>query len=219
MTQNLLFGLSAMVLFVLGVSLAVRVKFNNFWQRNLQETLSGDLDVAELVRNISADKGLGGVKVRKGESLAMARYDLNGIIHLPDLPEDSLLYLGVALHELAHLEQENKVPFLPSVLGLIGVICRAGTYLFFPVLIVGILFYWPLVYAGLLVYLLVAVLVVIEIPIEIDASRRAISYANCYYDPDTRKLKKLKQLLRLAILTRLTVLTTGFLEFFLRRGE
>src|SRR6056297_2779148 len=146
MSQSLLFGLSAIVVFILGGSLFVRVKFNNFWKINLQETLASELSVGDLVQKISADRGLGGVEVRKGGSLTMARYDFNGIIHLPDLPENSLLYLGIALHELAHLEQENKVPLLPSILGLIGVICRAGTYLFLPMFLVGILFYWPLVY-------------------------------------------------------------------------
>ena len=91
---------------------------------------------------------------------------------------DSLAAIGVAMHEAGHALQhaEGYAPLrlrtavVPTV--------NIGSRLAWPVLILGLLFSWqPLVEAGVILFALTVVFALISLPVEFNASKRALAAA------------------------------------------
>ncbi len=209
----------AVTVTVLVLSLVVRTRFIkacSLERRRRVGEISSSVDLAE---RITSARDLPEVEVRQGGSAFGGSYHLKDYITVPNAPEWSALSVAVVAHELAHLEQKESTPLLAGISTYLGIIGNYLSYLFVPFLAVGFLFYWPLVPAGLITYLIIVALALLEVPLEMDASRRALGYLREYGDFDGSELNRLKGLLRLAILTRITILTIGFLDLIYTRGD
>lgn len=209
----------AITVLVLIVSLIVRTLFVRRASQSRTSRKPGLLSANELVKKVADDKGFPDLEVHKGGTKLGGAYHSSDCITLPTAPDNSLLTLAVAAHELAHVEQKKKFPVVMSISSYIGVAGNLLSYTFIPLLALGFLFYWPFVFGGLLGYLLIVLFALLEVPVEIDASRRALSYLNRFGRFEGYELDQLKGLLRLAIFTRVTILTVGFLDVFYNRGD
>ncbi len=134
------------------------------------------------------------------------------LVEVERLGDSSLLTLAVSAHEIAHAVQERAYPVAVPLFARLERLVVYLSCLFPPVVLLGFLFYLPLLYGGLGLYLSILLMVLAEVPLEIDASRRAVDYLHRYGEMTENELGELKKLLRLAILTRLTYLTVGFLN-------
>jgi len=142
------------------------------------------------------------------------------LVKVPDLDSSSLLVLGVSAHEISHARQAKARPWVIKTAALLGDLGVTFSYLFPLFLVLGFVFYFPLIYVGLLVYVSILLIVLVELPVELDAMKKAVGYLEEYSDLDENEMRKLKSLLRWAILTRISYLTGGFLIFFdLSRGR
>lgn len=143
---------------------------------------------------------------RKGEFLFK-----EGVVRVPDLEDSSLLTLGISAHELAHASQLRDQRFLVATADIFDRVGIFLSYIFPLTLVIGFIFFFPLLRVALFLYLLILLFVLAKIPLEVDATRKALTYLDRCGELTQVELTRLKKLLGLAILTRLTDLTAGFL--------
>ncbi|MBE5781866.1 MAG: zinc metallopeptidase [Clostridiales bacterium] len=87
----------------------------------------------------------------------------------------SVAALGIAAHEAGHaLQKQENYPFL-SLRTLMVPVVNIGSHLSWPIFLLGIIVSWePLQIAGIVLFSLVVLFSLITLPVEFDASRRAM---------------------------------------------
>ena len=88
----------------------------------------------------------------------------------------SIAAVGIAAHEAGHaLQKKENYPFLSLRTTLVPMV-NIGSNLAWPIFLLGILFSWePLMTAGIVCFSLVVLFSLITLPVEFDASRRAMA--------------------------------------------
>ena len=89
---------------------------------------------------------------------------------------DSIAAIGIAAHEAGHaLQKQDRYPLL-SLRTVIVPAVNIGSNLACPIFFLGILFSWrPLMTAGIACFALAVIFSLITLPVEFDASRRAMA--------------------------------------------
>ena len=88
---------------------------------------------------------------------------------------DSIAALAVAAHEMGHVLQHRDAYAPLSLRTLIAPTVQIGSSLAMPLLILGlVLSYGPLVQAGIVLYALITLFTFITLPVEFNASHRAL---------------------------------------------
>ncbi len=142
-------------------------------------------------------------------------YD-RGVIRIPEPDETSLFGLTVAAHETAHLRQENgKYSFFVYGGKYLEVAGSLISFLIPVNFLLGIIFYLPLAYLAAGLFCVLAVLVAFETIIEVDASKKAISYLKNYAEIRKEELDQVKKILIWAILSRISYFTGGYVVLFI----
>ena len=88
----------------------------------------------------------------------------------------SVAAVGIAAHEAGHaLQKKENYPFLSLRTYLVPAV-NIGSNLAWPIFLLGILFSWePLMIAGIACFALAVLFSLITLPVEFDASRRAMA--------------------------------------------
>lgn len=88
----------------------------------------------------------------------------------------SVAALGIAAHEAGHaLQKQQHYTFLSLRTALVPVV-NIGSSLSWPIFLAGLIFSWePLMTAGIILFAAVVLFTLITLPVEIDASRRAMA--------------------------------------------
>lgn len=88
---------------------------------------------------------------------------------------NSIAAVGIACHEAGHACQHAQGYFPLKIRNFIIPITRFGSNLGIPLALIGIIFSWqPLIYIGIILYAAVAVFQLITLPVEFNASKRAL---------------------------------------------
>ena len=89
---------------------------------------------------------------------------------------DSVAAIGIAAHEAGHaLQKKENYPLLSLRTALVPAV-NIGSTMAWPIFFLGILFSWrPLMTAGIVCFALAVVFSLITLPVEFDASRRAMA--------------------------------------------
>ena len=171
----------------------------------------------QLVRRIVGAEGLPEVEIRERPTLLGGGvFPDRNVITIPEPDGNSLFGLAVAAHETAHLRQREGVfSSLVSHGWYLEVAGSLISYLIPVSLVLGVIFYLPLVYLAAGLFCILAVLVVFEAVIEVDASRRATGYLNEYTDLKGEELDQVKKILFWAILSRISYFTGGYMALFI----
>lgn len=180
---------------------------------------------AEVARQILDDHGLGYVQVDRIGGKLTDNYDpRSNIVHLSQEVYDSssIAAIGVAAHECGHAVQHAEEYGPLKLRSAIIPITNIGSSLSIPLFLIGLLFNFSiLMNIGILLFGLVALFQLITLPVEFNASRRALSTIGergLLTDDETRGAKKvlsaaaltyvaalassLAQLLRLVLISR-----------------
>lgn len=88
----------------------------------------------------------------------------------------SIAALGIAAHEVGHaIQKHQQYPFLALRTAVVPVV-NIGSSLSWPIFFLGLIFSWqPLMTAGIVLFAAVVLFALITLPVEFDASRRAIA--------------------------------------------
>lgn len=127
----------------------------------------------------------------------------------------SVAAIGVAAHECGHAIQ-HKVGYFPLKLRSISVpVANIGSKLSWPIILLGlVLGYMGLAKVGVFLFLFVVAFQLITLPVEFNASHRAIKVLrerNILFDEDLRKAKKV---LTAAAMTYVASLFSSILQLF-----
>lgn len=167
------------------------------------------LTAEQAVRQILAANGLHNVAITRVAGNLTDHYDpRTNSIALSDTVygSRSIAAIGVAAHEAGHAIQHAVGYFPIKVRTAIVPITQFGSKLSTPLLILGLLLgFYPLAYAGILLFAVTTVFQLVTLPTEYNASRRALeALEGGYLDED--ELKGTKKVLSAAASTYLAAL-------------
>ena len=168
------------VLLSLWASSSVKSTFNKYSSQYSIRRITG----ADAARRVLAHNGVGGVRIERVSGSLTDHYDpKTNVIRLSDTVYDSTstAAIGVACHEAGHAVQyaQNYGPI--KLRAAIIPATNIGSRLAMPLILVGLLltfledYSFTLIYLGIACFALSLVFQLITLPVEFNASRRAIA--------------------------------------------
>ena len=168
------------VLLSLWASSSVKSTFNKYSNQYSVRRITG----ADAARRVLAHNGVGGVRIERISGSLTDHYDPTAnVIRLSDTVYDSTstAAIGVACHEAGHAVQyaQNYAPI--KLRAVIIPATNIGSKLAMPLILLGLVltfledFSFTLIYLGIACFALSLVFQLITLPVEFNASRRAIA--------------------------------------------
>ena len=169
-----------MLILIPGIIIALWAQMrvqSNFSKYSRVPSRSG-ISASDMAREILASQGIYNVRVEQVRGTLTDHYDPTAqALRLSDSVgnSNSLAALAVAAHEAGHVLQ-HKDGYAPLMLRNAAVpVINIGSNLAIPLFIIGLIFSWqPLVQIGILLFSLVVLFSLITLPVEFNASRRAM---------------------------------------------
>ncbi len=154
-------------------------RVNSSFQKYDQVRAKSGLTAAQAAELILHNHGIYDVEIRRISGKLTDNYvPSKKILNLSDSTYNStsIAAIGVAAHECGHAVQD-AVGYGPLKLSMaIHPVCAIGSNLGFPILIVGILFsFSPLIQIGIILFSLGVLISLITLPVEYNASDRALA--------------------------------------------
>ncbi len=152
----------------------VKSSYNKFSKVENSKRITG----AYAAQAILTYYGIGDVRIERTSGTLSDHYDPKSkVIRLSDgvYNSTSIAAVGIACHEAGHAAQhaENYVPI--KIRNSLIPVCNIGSTIGIPLAIAGYFFgFEPLVIVGLLLYSAIALFQIATLPVEFNASRRAI---------------------------------------------
>lgn len=158
-----------------------------------------------VARHILDKNGLYNVKIERVSGHLSDHFDPKAnVVRLSDSTHDSssVAAIGVAAHEVGHAIQ-HATSYAPiKIRNVIVPVVQISSYTAFPLAILGILFANDvLILAGVTLFSLVVLFQLVTLPVEFNASRRALSTLEKNYILENDELKGAKKVLVAAALT------------------
>ena len=199
------------LIFTFWAQISVNSRFDKYSRVRTSRGLTG----AEAARRILDANGLSNVRIEKIHGSLTDHYDPRAnVIRLSETVHDvaSVAAVGVAAHEAGHAVQYAK-NYGPIKLRMaILPVTRIGSMLAMPTFIIGLFFaYDPLLLAGILLYSAVTLFQLITLPVEFNASSRALDtleYTHMMYGDE---LVGARKVLSAAAMTYVAALATSLL--------
>ena len=174
-------------------SFGVQATFSKYKKEKTSRGVTG----ADAARRILDMNGLYNIRVERIAGNLTDHYDPSAnVIRLSDSTynDDSVAAVGVAAHEAGHAVQ-HAVGYVPiKVRNAIFPVVKIGTSLSMPLFFIGLIFQMiNLAYLGIILFALALVFQVVTLPVEINASRRAIRIldeTNLLQDDEIKPAKK-----------------------------
>lgn len=171
------------------------------------------LTAAQVCRQILNENGLSHIRVEQIAGQLTDHYDpRDGVIRLSQsvYGSTSVAAIGVAAHEAGHAVQYG-VGYLPiKIRNAVIPVSQLGSRLSIPLLLLGlILGYGPLVEAGILLFATVAVFQLVTLPVEFNASSRALVTLEEYHLLRDDEVGMARKVLSAAALTYVAALLTS----------
>ncbi len=205
-----------LVLIAFGLSLFASFGVNATFSKYKKVKSSRRITGEEAARRILDMNGLSAVRVEHIGGNLTDHYDpTSNVIRLSDatFSDTSVAAIGVAAHEAGHAVQ-HATGYAPIKLrNSIVPIVNIGTNLSMPLFFVGLLFGLPyLTTIGIVLFSLALVFQLITLPVEFNASRRAISVLDSSNILDEDELKGSKKVLFAAAMTYVAAVAATALQ-------
>ncbi|MBQ2897571.1 MAG: zinc metallopeptidase [Clostridia bacterium] len=199
-TGYLVYVLPAIILAMFAQA-KVSSTFNKYSKVNNHRGITG-ADVAKKILNLY---GISDVTVEKVSGNLTDHFDPKSkVIRLSDsvYSSTSVAALGVAAHETGHAIQHNKGYMPIRLRNAVLPVASIGSNIAFPLVILGIIFsFSTLVNFGIILFSAVVLFQIITLPVEFNASRRAISVLEEQYILTDDELGGAKKVLSAAAMT------------------
>lgn len=172
-----------LVLPCLILSLWASARVNSTFKRYAKQISSRHITGADAAKRVLQANGVHGVRIERIAGNLTDHYDpKTNVIRLSDSVHDSAstAAIGVACHEAGHAVQYAQSYFPIKLRSAIIPITNFGSKLAMPLILLGILFAslgnfsYTLVYLGIAAFSLSVVFQLITLPVEFNASRRAL---------------------------------------------
>ena len=198
------------------VALYAQFKVNSAFRHYSQERCISGLTGAEAARRILLFNGITDVAIERVSGSLTDHYSpTEKVIRLSDDVYDvpSIAAVGVAAHECGHAIQYAKGYAPIRIRNAIIPASRIGSTLSFPLLLIGMIFnFQPLVLAGIALFSLVTLFQLITLPVEFDASHRALAVIDERGMLTPEEYTGAKKVLSAAALTYVAALLTSLAQ-------
>ncbi len=206
----------AMILLPIAAQINVSLTFKKYSKQLNSRGLTADM----VARQILDNNGLQNVRIEHINGNLTDHYDPTAnVVRLSDAVygKTSVSAIGVAAHECGHACQhaENYTPIvIRSKLVPVTNICSRLWYF---VLLIGIVLSemtigTPLIYLSIGMFAAVVLFQIVTLPVEFDASSRALKTLDSCYILESSEIPKAKKVLRAAAMTYVTALVVSLLQ-------
>ena len=176
----------------------------------------GGLTASEAVSQMLSRHGDGSVRIMETSGQLTDHYDpRDNTLHLSQgvCNSTSVAALGIAAHEAGHAMQKyENYPFL-SLRTAVAPVVNIGSSLSWPIFLLGLFFsYEPLMTAGIVLFAAVVLFTLITLPVEFDASHRAMAMLSDGGYLTDEELRGVKTVLTAAALTYVASFVSAMLQ-------
>lgn len=173
---------------------------------------------ASVARTILDNNGLNDVRIEHIQGKLTDHYDPRSkVVRLSDKVylSTSVAALGIAAHEAGHALQHAKGYSPLKIRNSIIPITQIGSNLAMPLIILGFIFssFSFLIDIGIWLFLFVVLFQLITLPVEFNASRRAITTLGNMGAMDNQELAQTKKVLKAAAMTYVAALAVALANF------
>ena len=205
-----------MILVIPGLLLGLYAQFkvkSTFDRYSRVRTRSG-LTAEQAARMLLSRGGSANVTISRVNGSLIDHYDpRSNTLRLSDsvYGSDSVAAVGVAAHECGHALQEHDGYGLLKLRSALVPVVNIGSSLYLPIFMAGLLFSWePLQMAGILCFGLTLLFSLVTLPVEINASKRALGMLDGVLEAE--ELQGAKAVLSAAALTYLASVISSALQ-------
>ena len=200
------------------IAMFAQARVNTTFNRYSRVYSRRGITAAQVARSILDANGLYEVQVMRVSGHLTDHYDpRTNVVRLSDsvYTSSSIASIGVAAHEVGHAIQ-HATDYAPlTIRSAIIPLTNLGSQLSMPLILLGILFSaQPLVEIGILAFSLMAVFQLVTLPVEFNASNRAIRTLAADGYLDQEELSGAKQVLGAAAMTYVAALITSLAQLF-----
>ena len=181
----------------------------------------------EIARNILNDNGLSNVDIRETSGTLTDHFDpTTNIVYLSESVYDknTIAAVGVAAHEVGHAIQYSLGYTPMRIRSAVIPATQIGSYLSYPLILLGLFFSLPsLIDIGIVCFSLVVFFQLITLPVEFNASRRAMEAIEQGGYLEKNQQKGTKKVLKAAAMTYVAALFTAVVNLlrliYMRNGK
>ena len=197
------------------ISIWAQIKVSSTFKKYSKTTTVKGLSGYGAARRILDANGLQDVKIEQIRGELTDHYDPRAnVIRLSEsvYHATSPAAIGVAAHEAGHAIQYAKGYSPIKLRAKLVPVTNFGSMLSMPLFIIGLIFaFEPLLVAGIILYSLVALFQLVTLPVEFDASSRAMSVLQSSGILNDDELSASKKVLSAAAMTYVAALLTSLL--------
>lgn len=192
-----------------------QVRVNSSFKKYSGMSVHGGLTGARAARKILDANGLYDVKIERVRGSMTDHFDpRTNTVRLSETVHDvaSVAAVGVAAHEVGHAIQHAKGYFPIKIRMTIIPVTKIGSMLAMPLFLIGLIFTLPgLLLFGIVLYSFVTLFQLVTLPVEFNASRRALNTLSGDKMLDGEELRGARAVLSAAAMTYVAALATSLL--------
>lgn len=201
---------------VLLLSIYAQTKIKTTYAKYQQVQNRNGYTGAMIARNILDKNGLQHVKIERISGSLTDHFDpKTNVVRLSEsvYNHTSVAACGVAAHEVGHAIQYAKGYAPMKIRGAIIPITQIGSTLSIPLFFIGLIFaFQPLILIGIILFALVALFQLVTLPVEFNASRRALQTLEREQYLNANELQGSKKVLQAAALTYVAALLMAIMQ-------
>ncbi len=175
-----------------------------------------DVTAEQVARDLLARDGNTGVAIEPVNGELTDHYDpRSNVLRLSQgvYGNASIAAIGIAAHECGHAMQDRHDYAPLKLRSAIVPVVNIGSNLYFPIFLAGFIFSWePLVYIGIACFALTLVFSLVTLPVEFNASKRAVSALSQGGYVTEQELRGVKAVLDAAALTYVAAAISSLLQ-------
>ncbi len=210
----LLIGLALIsIAITCGAQIYIKSSYAEYSKVDTKKGLTGE----ETARLILDKNGLKNVKVEKVSGYLSDHYDPSSkCVRLSESNYDGIgiANVSVAAHECGHAIQDKEdysfMRLRASLVPIVNLSSKAG----YVAILLGCIFSFVLVWIGIICEVMILLFQIVTLPVEFDASKRALTKIKEYKLLDEKELNGGKTMLTAAALTYVASVATTLIEIF-----
>lgn len=193
-------------------SMNVKSTFNRYSRKNSRSNMTGAQAAYEILRSA----GINNVRIERVRGNLTDHYSpKENVLRLSDSVYDStsVAAIGVAAHECGHAMQYDEDYFPIKIRAAVIPLANIGSSLSWPIILLGLLFGMTgLMQVGVLLFSLVVIFQLLTLPVEFDASARALRTLEQRNMLVGDEMSGARKVLTAAALTYVAALVTSILQ-------
>ncbi len=207
------YGLTIIALIItIGAQIYVSSSYKKYSKIKNEKNMTG----SEAARYLLDKNGLENIKVVETGGYLSDHYDPSKkVIRLSSTVynEPSIGSVAVACHECGHAIQDKNGYMFMRIRSALVPITTFSSYAGYLAILIGVIFAsLKLIWIGIILEIIILLFQLVTLPVEIDASKRALKEINNLNILDTKELKGAKTMLTAAALTYVASVATTVIE-------